>query len=55
MAAIGNSCFLLVNLKKIFISETTWPNEQQLGRKHIWKILYMAAMFDNGSGGNYQY
>jgi hypothetical protein len=47
MAAKGNSCFWLANVKKIFSSETTWPNETKLGRKHLCKILYKTSSFDS--------
>ncbi len=47
MATKGNSCFWLANVKKIFSSETAWPNGAKLGRKHLCKILYKTSSFSS--------
>jgi hypothetical protein len=36
--------FLIGRFKKIF-SETAWPNEPTLDRKHLWKVVYKLCSF----------
>ena len=43
MTAKGNSCFWLATVKKIFSSETAWPNGAKLGRKLPCKVLYKVS------------
>jgi hypothetical protein len=47
MTATGHSCFWLVDFKNIFSSETAWPNESKVGRKHPWQVLYKECLFSS--------
>jgi hypothetical protein len=45
MAATGNSCFWLVDVWKIFSSETAWPNEPKLVGS-IYEMFYLSFCFE---------
>jgi hypothetical protein len=45
IATTGNSCFWLADIKKMVYSETAWPKEPTLGRKHLWKVLCKDCSF----------
>ena len=45
IAATGDSCFWLTDLKNFFSSVTAWRNGLKLSREHLWKVLYKDCSF----------
>ena len=45
MVDMGNSCFWLIEIEKIFSSETSRHNEFLLCRSDVWEILYKISIF----------
>ena len=45
MVAIGNSCFWMAIIYKIFSSETRRDNEFLLCRNAVWEVLYKISIF----------